>query len=387
MNKFLVSLTTVGALSAVVACSDSDESTPDTGGQDVGQDASGDIGADTGADTVDDTSPDAIVDVGSDVGPADDRAPTLRDIRYDFVGDLGGGGDLNALDKRAAIPTALELTFTVFAIDNSTATEDLTVRVLDVAGEEETELTPTATELASGLWDLTYLVEAGVVLQVEVADEAGNAVRSEGALTIPSVGEVLVGDWVGRTFESDQSVLTARDWTFADDGTWTAASPDAEGAYEVDGFSVSLRETVGDDAADEWRHAVAYVDDLYVDFDPFTFTGDAAPTTDLVGTWVSTATILDTDGTEIAQVSDTVVFGDDGNWSRAWERTGDSPASRTAGGAFRIELNENYSENFGDFIVWETTEEDGEDVEMETTMIQWRLRGETLLLAPLLPAE
>ena len=399
-------LVAAAALAAASACSNGDDDGPDP---DTGTDTGADVTEDTEADVTDDvaedandggsdTEPDAAEDVadatadisedadtGADVG--DQQPPTLRDVRFDFDGSLGGSGDLNSDDVRVAIPRALDVTFTVFAIDDLAATEDLVVRVVDTEADDAV-IEPVSAELASGLWNVGVVVSAGSSLVVEVEDEAGNVARSEGALVLPSVADVIVGDWVGRTFLEDQSALEVRNWSFAADGTFTVDNPDGTGDYAVEGFTIDVIQRTGDDATTEWRRSDAYVDELYVDFDPLNFMGDADPTSDLVGTWTTSAEYLsDPGGDVVASETTTVVFEDDGDWSLFTDRTGDGAMRLTEVGTFRIELNENYSESFGDFIVWETTARNGSAITPETHVDQWRLRGGQLLIAPLLPAE
>lgn len=346
----------------------------------------GDDGGDDGtADTV-------------DAAPSDTEAPELRDLRVTIEGDLGVTLELNTRDAQHIIPAPGTAEFVVLARDDSSPAEALSVEVIDAT---EAARAPLESELRNGLWRVRIDVAPGDQLRVRVADQAGNTVESQHVLQVPALEQALAGAWEAWFFDDTQTVthIWLADWSAG--GTWTETREDSgyvsAGTWALDGLTLerAARTSTGpdpdaDDTTIEWRRdGDFYVDGTYFAPDPYVRT---AGSSGVEGTWERSRERWEPDqgGLVLAEeVSETITF-DISTWNETRtviDHRGASPATTitTRAGDYRIELNDNYTEAIGNFLVRTVTELDGTTVagEPETWELHVTRLGR-LLVSPML---
>lgn len=319
------------------------------------------VDAETGADAVE---PDAQVDSG----PSDAVPPRLRDVRASITGPVSTDVDLNGGDVEVILPVTSVAEFTIFASDDVSASDALIVDFIDADGEAVTNV---ETSFRNGLWNAVVDVGPGTALRARVSDEAGNQVLADAMLIVPTISEAIVGDWATRRFAEDQSQVSVRHHQWSD-GEWAEDEGEysASGTWAFDGefIAIETAETTAD-AAPPLRSDV-YVDEFYFDIGPLRLTDGSE--SGIIGTWASTAWIGDP---EVEVVTELLLGADDRfTWTEG---------ETSSGGSWRTEVNEDYSEAFGNFLVLDVESRDGAELgEVEVEVMLYRRRGDALLLAP-----
>jgi hypothetical protein len=220
-----------GILVAPLSCSeDVSPSSPTASGGSGGTEVDADLPPDAG-------------ESDGPVGPVDDTAPVLRDVQVDIEGPLSAGFDIDEQDASLVLAADTTALFTVFARDDSSAAEELTVEVVVDDGDP---LPAESSELRSGLWRVRVRVQRGLSLRVRVSDAAGNAVLSEGRLVLPSAPMALTGSWQARFHSSAQSISHRWNAVWTED-TWEVTEEDSgvtrSGSYSVLGSIMTLSQT------------------------------------------------------------------------------------------------------------------------------------------------
>lgn len=385
--KPLAGLAFCAALSTT-ACSTDTESDADTGPADTEP-------ADTGADAVDatadttDTALDTMdeeVDTensDADASPEDTVAPTFRDVRFSISGAVSVELDLNAADRDVVAPWAVAAEFSVIASDDVTSSSDLMV---EVRTSDDSVVAPDASAFDSGVWSLTVEVVPGESYRVVVTDEAGNTSEPSRALALPSLAEAMADAWEQRQYNAEGDLETTVTFAWDEAGTWAAeGSGEGSGSWSVEGER--LVTTFGSSLGIE-RILDAYVDGVYLDPDPYALDGTASG---WQGEWTRSWDLRSTEGgTPEGSVDERLTLAAEGVY--AHERTvsdadGAVVEERTESGTWVRVPNESYTDTVGDFLVRTVTSVDEEAVEPEEIVDLARVRGDRLLVSPLIRAE
>ncbi len=355
------------------------------------------------------TQPDATSEPdGSDATPTDDEEPPefQQAVSVAIEGEFASQVDLSE-DATRVLPVLADAEFTVFADDDETAREDLSVAITDGDGDE---LEPKEENFRNGLWRVTVELGPGTVVSATVADEAGNTAESDAQLTIPTRRDALVDSWQRRSYDAEQSITERWDRQMNDDGTWEESreSLTLGGTFEVtaegDVERLELAETYreGGDSPDSDRETVErkvvssyYVDNTYFDHRAWTRGGDAGD--GLAGTWSREYTVhkRQDDQLQVArEVSETLEFEEVSDGDNTWTltRTGtdhtgseESAIDESESGTWERIENESYAGNYGDFLVRETTQVDGEPVETPESVTElYTMPLDRLLISPYL---
>ena len=333
----------------------------------------------------------------SDAGPSDPVPPELRDIRVDIEGPLGLTAELNTGDVRHVLPGEGTAEVTAIARDDTTAVEDLTVEVVSDSGDP---LAALESEVRNGLWRIRVQVAPGDQLRVRVTDEAGNQATGAHALIVPALSEAVVGAWemwfvddsmtVNHTYQidwdagswseirQDSGLVRAGDWVIAGDLAQVSETTRSADPPDADPATVESR-----------RDARMHIDALYMSLDPF-YRMDAG--TGLSGIWQRTWAIHEAGaggGVELAEEGEETLTLTATDWTETRTITdprGGSPSVTTAtrAGTYRVEINDNYSEDVGDFLVRTVTTVEGAPMTESDTSELYVTRLDALLLTPML---
>ena len=346
----------------MVNCGDDDTAPADTGNT---ADVSGDVAGDT-------TSPDVTGDLAGD-------PPGFRTIVVSITGELPSEDDFTDEDATRIIPTTLSSEFRIFAEDDSTSVDELTVEVIDGDASSFETVEQTAS-YRNGLWFIETDLSPDMEMRVRLQDGDGHVTISTYALIIPPLDEAIVGDWERPFFDTDQVILNTTDLSLEDDGTWTeqqgGSGMDRTGTYDFDddgNIELEVRTTENsldgtDDTNSDTIEAVYvgpyYVDELYLGLFPFT---RADGQSDLESTWTRQILNYEPDGDDLELVEDrteTLVINADETWAETWTGTeydgsDETAINRSWGGTWEIEINENYTESVGDFLARTVTTVDG----------------------------
>jgi hypothetical protein len=353
----------------------------------------------SGSDTAEPNgSPDASIDGGS----TDEEAPSFRDVSASIQGEFSSQIDLSESATRV-LPVPAMTTFTVFADDNETGAEQLSIDVVDATGES---LDEQSTSFSAGLWKITVEVSPGMEVRVRATDRAGNSTTTESTLEIPSQAEALVNSWQRRTYTNDDQSIDERfNLSIKDDGTWEEQRPDTTlgGDYTVDGDVLRFSRTYlsGNDTNRETIErqvrSTFYVDGTYMHRSPWQRDGTADGSEGVAGTWARSYKVYAPRDGAVSlkrEVTSTLTFSENSESDNTWSRTrsgteysGDQGSSftSTTSGTWRVVENESYGGNFGDYLVRTTTHEDGTALESpETTSELFYAPLDLLLLSPYL---
>lgn len=340
-------------------------------------DADGSSDAGSPADT---TQPDVTADTTTDTAPTDTEAPELRDISAAIQGEFSSQVDLNNENVTRVLPVAADAEFTIFASDNETDPEELTVEIIGADGEP---LEVKDEAFRNGLWRVTVELAPGTDAVARVTDGAGNTATSEQSLTIPTREQALVDDWQRRGYDDQQEITTRWNRAILEDGTWEEVRESVTfgGDYSVEDGTLEFAETYreGGDTTDTDRETVEqmtassfYVDETYFHHRAWTRDGDGEG---VAGTWTRSFEIHEPRDGEVQlarEVDETIEFqeveGGDNTWTLT--RTGtdytggeETAIDETESGTWEVIENESYAGNYGDFLVRETTDENGEPVD------------------------
>lgn len=330
-------------------------------------------------------------------GSNDSEAPTISDLRVAIDGDFGVSGELNTGDVDHVMPGPDTAEMTVIARDDTTAVDALTVEVVDADGAART---PVDSSLSNGLWRVRVAIAPGDELRARVTDEAGNQTTSEHALLIPTLAEAMVGKWEIWFF--DDTKTRTHKWLFDStaDG-WSETRQDSglelTGTWQIDGQTAMVSETtrsqdpIDTDTAtvERRRDGRFHVDAQYMAFDPY-YRMDSG--TGLPGTWTRSWSIYepDTSGALVLaeEVSETLTTTDT-DWSESRTVTDHrggtaTDSTTTRAGTYRIEINGNYSQDVGNFLVRTIQTVDGSPVTASEDWELYLIRLDALLISPML---
>jgi hypothetical protein len=357
--------------------------------------------SDTGSQT-DAMQPDVTADTTTDTAPTDTEAPELRDISAAIQGEFSSQVDLNNENVTRVLPVAADAEFTIFASDNETDPEELTVEIIGADGEP---LEVKDEAFRNGLWRVTVELAPGTDAVARVTDGAGNTATSEQSLTIPTREEALVDDWQRRGYDDQQEITTRWNRQINDDGTWaeTRESLTLGGDYSVEEGTLEFAETYreGGETTDSDRETVEqmtassfYVDETYFHHRAWTRDGDGEG---VAGTWTRSFEVHEPQNGElqlVREVDETIEFqeveGGDNTWTLTRSGTDYTGGEETAideteSGTWEVVENESYAGNYGDFLVRETTEENGEPVDNPEPVTElFTMPLDKLLISPYL---
>lgn len=342
-------------------------------------------GADAGATD----PPDAATDGGpADAGPLDETPPELRDVRAALADppvtfDLSAGSQT----RRIFTPTTVELR--VFARDDVTPAEALSVRLVDPA--DGTTHAAAERVFERGLWKLTHAAEPGLAFAVVVADEAGNETELASTLSFPSLTDALARTWTALEYDASRTLVAQVEQRWADGALCHVEAGGRGGTYRVE---------AGDTLVVEERHTAAcaedpgaeadtvertvqsrfFVDEVYLAPSRFERDGDG---TGVAGTWTRAHAV--TEGGATTSVTETLTLSGDGGF--AWAREAGGTAS-SASGTWEVTDNLDYTFDYGDFLVLTVEARDGAALGTpETEVRSFVLREGYLLLDPLVDLE
>lgn len=344
-------------------------------------------GGDGGEDTVpgEDVSADAVTDKSP---------PEFRIVLVEIQASPSVPVDLNNKDVERVLPMAFPAVFTVFATDDTSAADALVVTVLE--GDGMTPVEGQAAAFANGLWDVEVpAVGPGQTYRVRVEDEAGNGLVWDYALTIPTLADAVVGDWDTRFYDELGAHSHSWEATWNEDGTWEESrvepAKQVEGTWAIHGDLLTVYETKSepgdaDPATVERRDESGfYVDEIYFAAAPLLRADDG---TGLEGVWTRARKGWLHDGeslTLVADVTDTLELVDDGTFEIRVKGTDNWDPSylMVSQGSWVLVPNENYIENYGDYLVFnvETIDDVPEDPPMSWVDLMV-IRHDMLLLSP-----
>ena len=369
---------------AVAACGGDDDTSGDgaasttTASNTTASNTSSDAGVDSGGD---DTG-------GDDTGGGDMEAPTFRDIRVSVSGEFGDEFDLNDEDGELLLPVPVPVEVTVFGQDDTTAPGDLTVELIEEGSGVAIALSDE--NFRNGLWRLTAPLGPGSVTRVRVTDEAGNAATSSAALVVPGLDQTILGRWKRPVFDRELQVLSQIYVEYTADGAWSREDVDLAGTWAIAEGVATVAETelpAELSRAPVQTTALVHVDAFYLSLAPYERVegeGEGAR-----GVWRQTraeaAEAASGEFGEPVEVVTELELSEDDTWAETV--TIDGEAS-TSSGTWRIEINEDYIESLGDFLVREVEVIDGAPVaEAETRIELFDIRGGRLLRSPFVRAD
>jgi hypothetical protein len=362
-----------------------------------------DSSSDTGSPS-DTMQPDVRVDTTTDTAPTDTEAPELRDISAAIQGEFSSQVDLNNEDVTRVLPVAADAEFTIFASDNETDPENLTVEVVGAEGEA---LEVKNEEFRNGLWRITVELAPGTDANVRVTDGAGNTATSEQTLSIPSLEQALVDDWQRRGYDDQREITTRWNRDVLEDGTWEEARGQVTfgGDWTVEDGTLEFAETYreGGETTDSDRETVEqmtassfYVDETYFHHRAWTRDGESDGE-GVAGTWTRSFEVHEPRDGELQlarEVEETIEFqevdGGDNTWTLTRTGTdytggGETAIDETESGTWQVIENESYAGNYGDFLVRETTEQNGESVDNSEPVTElFTMPLDKLLISPYL---
>ena len=138
------------------ACSGEGGSSNNGGSADTG--APADTAAPEDTDLNDTVDTDSVDSGDSELdAPADEEAPEYRSIQASIQGQFSSQVDLSSSDQTRIVPIEVTIEFTIFATDDETDAEQLTVEIVDADG------TPFDAEptFSNGLWKLQTTLSPG----------------------------------------------------------------------------------------------------------------------------------------------------------------------------------------------------------------------------------
>lgn len=294
--------------------------------------------------------------------PKDTTPPEINTLSA----TLGNGSlDLSKSDDQRVIVTPTQLTLKVFATDDVTAPENLTVQALD---DSNKPLGDQSATLHNGLWQVTTTVNAGLTVHVAVSDEAGNQTLWPYAAVFPTREQALARKWTLIVYDNQKSptgvypvinkpvdTLTADTWCQEDDA---AGNGPAGGTWSVlaDGrLKLETRDHTACDSADLTKPVQATrLSDFYVDQTDYSdrpYTRQGGTANDITGSWSYKVEL--TSGGQTQTVTATLELNGDKTFTRKTED------GHTLQGTYEQLPNPNYSANYGQLLVLTVDKKDG----------------------------
>lgn len=361
----------------------------------IGCDSGGGDGGNGGEDTI--VGED--VSVGEDTmvpdGSSDTTPPEFRDVRVEIHASPSIPLDLNNQDVERVLPMAFAATFTVFTTDDESDADAIDVIIL--VGDDATPVDAQEPTFSNGLWTVEVPeVAPGQTYRVQVADEAGNVDTWTYSLTIPTLEEALVGDWDTRWYDTEGAHLHSDHATWSADGAWveTQADPADElgGTWALDGDRITV-ETTTQESGDTDPETIErrdesgfYVDETYFATWPLERVGEGSG---IEGTWTRTGIKVWQESGEGLHLDEdathTFVLEEGGAMTLTLEGLLDGVEDQTEviTGTWVLVPNENYIENYGDYLVLTVDAVDGVPMDEPSTWVDLMvIRHELLLLSP-----
>jgi len=331
--------------------------------------------------------------VGGDA-PSDTTPPEFRDVRVEIHASPSIIVDLNNQDVERVLPMAFPAAFTVFTTDDESVADAIVVTVLQ--GDEDVPADGQEAAFANGIWTVAVPgMGPGQTWRVRVEDEAGNADVWTYALIIPTLDEAVVGDWDTRWYTEEGVHSHSWEAAWSTDGTWeeSRAEPteQVEGTWAIDGDLLTVSETTsqpGDpdpDTVEVMSEGGFYVDETYLSTVPMHRTGEGDG---LEGTWSRDVLRWPLPvGEEFVagDVTETLALNGDGTCEYRVEGSQDpvSDYLDVVTGTWVLVPNENYIENYGDYLVIVHETRNGEPLDPPAVVVDLMvIRHDLLLLSP-----
>jgi len=333
-------------------------------------------------------------------GPQDDAGPVIRSLRVSIAAPYVTELDVSAASAQVIITAGeASVTFVALATDAATPAGQLNP-ALYAWPDTGHPLSGVTAVLHNGLWRVTGTLQPGQTLAFAITDADGHRTLHPFMLENLTARQALTGRWERRFFNDDEQITSRWTTVFSTGDTWeeqretgTAGEPFVRGGvFAVTGGLAILEEThnnglwegatadLDTSTVEERRSWPLYVDAVYFDPAPYAPKGD---TDGVVGQWESSYT---QDLPQAVTVTRLLTLRGDGSFTAtqttdpAGGQAGPS-AQTTRSGAYRVEPNGSYSENYGDFLHFTTTEADGVTLaQPELTCRMFRLRFGKLLL-------
>ncbi|MFH1530857.1 MAG: hypothetical protein ABIK09_09020 [Pseudomonadota bacterium] len=364
-------------------------------GCDGGGDGGGGGGGDTGGgeDVIggeDSVAPDGAGEDGS----SDTTPPEFRDVRVEIHAEPSIPLDLNNQDVERVLPMAFPATFTVFTTDDVSTADAITVTIL--LGDGDTLVEGQVAAFSNGLWTVEVPeIAPGQTLRVRVEDEAGNPDLWIHALTIPTLEEAVVGDWDTRFYDAEGSHTHSWEATWDADGTWEESRVEPAlqlaGTWSIDGDRITTEITTAEpgDAdpttVDRRDESGFYVDETYFATWPLVRVDEG---TGLEGTWTRAVKVWSNGDEGLVLNEDEtheITFAAGGVLTITREGIIDGAPDQVLvlGGTWVRVPNENYIENYGDYLVITLETLDGAPLDEPDAWVDLMvIRHDQLLLSP-----
>jgi len=346
-------------------------------------------GSGSGGGGGDATSPEDAVEADA---PPEGTPPEFRDVRVEIHASPSISLDLNNQDVERVLPMAFPAVFTVFTTDDESAAESIVVTVLEGNGDVPAEGQEAA--FANGIWTVAVpAVGPGQTWRVRVEDGAGNSDVWVHALIIPPLDEAVVGDWDTRWYTEEGVHSHTWEAVWSADGTWEESRQGTEltGTWALDGDLLTVdtltkEGTPNPPPVPQRVVSAFYVDETYFAASPMERVGEGSGVT---GEWThETDPWRDEDGEGFVLVHSgryTYSYEEGGAFTMTFEGTADGVPDqvRTTTGNWVLVPNENYIENYGDYLVTSLEETDGEPLPQPIKVVSLMvIRHELLLLSP-----
>ncbi len=303
-----------------------------------------------------DTSSD---DSGS--GSQDETPPLLRSVFAELSGGLMATVDLSSSSQLRILPFEHMIEFSILVTDETTSSDELEITI---SGGDGQACENQSAIYSSGLWRAECMISPGQSLSVQVADASGNISQSN-LLSIPSYLNAISGGYSIPQYGVNGQLEGNHSAVYSSDGNWQeqqhTTGQEYAGTFEVDGSILIWRQTISPEDSDsqtieEASRVNFYVDADYFSLSPLQRLGEGAG---VLGVWQSSLQPLGTSlagdelGLPIVRTlslveQQTSVDGWQGTWTETVEQGSVMILSHS--GEYRVVPNENYTENFGDFL-------------------------------------
>ncbi len=335
------------------------------------------------------------MDSSQDKDFADDTTPPeFRDVRVEIGSAPPIELDLNTNSVTRILPMPFPATFTILVKDDQTAAEQIHVSVT-LEGSQEPVSGQQAT-FNNGLWTLSIPeLGPGQLLRIHAQDAAGNASAWTNTLEIPSLATALTASWQTPFYNAQGQLQTTWNATWEADFTWEEIRSDPpltmQGTWQLSESLLAVVETRssgGDQDPETQEHKLEgdfYVDETYFSHLPMHRSGQGSG---LEGTWTQTwkAWSATASGLQVAEdVHLTWVLNPNGQFqsTRTGLYPGDDDATQMMQGTWVEVPNENYIDNYGNYLVITVDEIDGAALDAALEQVDLAvIRNGLLLLSP-----
>jgi hypothetical protein len=324
-------------------------------------------------------------DGGADGGRADGLPPEIRDVRATLASpevtfDLSSGSER----RQIFTPSSLELR--VFASDDVTPAEELSVALVDPA--DGSIYSDTTRAFERGLWILTHEAAPGLAFTLVVTDAAGRATPLGNTLTFPTLADGITRAWTALQYDTSETLTAQVEERWMDGRFCHLDAGGPGGTYTVAGDTLSVQERhtspCGTDPGAEGAtvertiESQLYVDDTY--FALSRYDRGEGGETDTAGVWERSSTVTDAAGSSTRRV-DTLTLSEDGSYQQTIDEGG---VIGSESGTYEVATNSDYTFDYGDFLIFRVERRDGTTLPAPETELRWFvLRDGHLLVEPL----